>query len=67
MVAELSAQPTPEQTLLERLASFAELLEAEWYNGNFDEKAFERLNADLTGIVAEYRQLTLGLAAESAR
>lgn len=36
------------------LGSFAGLLEAEWYNGNLDESAYERLNADLTGIRAKY-------------
>ena len=33
-----------------RLGAFAKLLEAEWYNGNMTEAAYDRLNADLTGI-----------------
>lgn len=36
------------------LAAFAGLLEAEWYNGNLDAKAWERLNADLTGVIAKH-------------
>ena len=46
---------SPETTPLSDLAAFASLLEAEWYNGNLDEKAYLRLNADLTGIVAKHR------------
>jgi hypothetical protein len=37
------------------LAAFAELLEAEWYNGNIGEDPYLRLNADLTGIAAKYK------------
>ena len=41
--------------LREDLAAFASLLEAEWYNGNLDERAYERLNGDLAGITAKHR------------
>jgi hypothetical protein len=51
-----------EKDLLARLAVFGRLLEAEWYNGNVDEGAYLRLNADLTGLVAVYVRPTLDAA-----
>jgi hypothetical protein len=55
----------PPDDLAARLAVFARLLEAEWYNGNVDEGAYLRLNADLTGLVSVYIRPTLD--AERAR
>lgn len=55
--------PSADRDSLRRaLKAFAGLLEAEWYNGNLDEHAYERLNMDLGGIVSKY----LPLAAEAA-
>jgi hypothetical protein len=36
------------------LTAFAGLLEAEWYNGNLNSSAYERLNTDLGGIIEKY-------------
>jgi hypothetical protein len=58
----MTPDPRPlsaEEDLLARLAVFGRLLEAEWYNGNVDEGAYLRLNADLTGLVAVYVRPTL--------
>jgi hypothetical protein len=45
--------------LLARLSVFARLVESEWYNGNVSSSAYERLNADLTGLVAVYIRPTI--------
>lgn len=58
----MTPDPRPlsaENDLLARLAVFGRLLEAEWYNGNVDEGAYLRLNADLTGLVAVYVRPTI--------
>lgn len=57
LAAAPALQPAtpPLDGLREDVETFGRLLEAEWYNGNVDEPAYNRLNADLTGILAKHR------------